>query len=454
MKKTVLTSLIFSYLSLYYSITTNAQSLSFTDAVTEMAQENKKLKGIEKQEDASSFATKAIKSYRLPSLSITGAYTYLNDDIGFDFNNYRNQLGGLLQLPNPDILGNWGYTLQKQNFGLVSANLTWPIFTGGKIKAGIKAETIKHDIKKEATKQTKNNLITELATRYFQTQLATQVVSVRQTALKTAENHLYNAKKLEQNGIIANVETMQSEMAYTDALRELNASKQDETLARVALFGVLSSAERADSLSTALFNITTLQPLNYYQEAAKQHYPKLVEAKLQKALSEQNIAAKKGNYLPDIALLGKHILLRDNIPFENIKWFVGAGMKINVFNGLKNSYELREAKAIGESADLLIAQAERDLQTLIKKHYNEISKQQEQYTSLQKSITFAEELLRVRKKAFTEGFASATDVDDANLYLASIKIKRLQALYSMDKSLAELLETCGLSNEFSTYILH
>jgi len=34
--------------------------------------------------------------------------------------------------------------------------------------------------------------------------------------------------------------------------------------------------------------------------------------------------------------------------------------------------------------------------------------------------------------------------------LASIKIKRYQALFEMDKTLAQLLETCGMSDKFTS----
>ena len=76
----------------------------------------------------------------------------------------------------------------------------------------------------------------------------------------------------------------------------------------------------------------------------------------------------------------------------------------------------------------------------MKKQYTEIEKQREQYLSLEESLRFA------------EGLSTSTDVADANLYLASIKIKRYQALFEMDKTLAQLLETCGMSDKFSEQV--
>lgn len=113
---------------------------------------------------------------------------------------------------------------------------------------------------------------------------------------------------------------------------------------------------------------------------------------------------------------------------------------------------MAQAKAQRESVEQLTAQAEKDVQTLVKKHYTEIEKQREQLQSLQESLEFARELVRVRNQAFSEGLSSSTDVADANLYLASIEIKYYQALFEMDKVLAQLLETCGLSGEYANYM--
>ena len=47
---------------------------------------------------------------------------------------------------------------------------------------------------------------------------------------------------------------------------------------------------------------------------------------------------------------------------------------------------MAQAKAQRESVEQLTAQAEKDVQTLVKKHYTEIEKQREQLQSLQESL--------------------------------------------------------------------
>lgn len=443
------------------------QELSYNQALDKMYGGNQKLKGIQKQKEASTFEEKTYKGLRLPQLSLNASYLHLSDPLSLNLNSARDRVGGnlaglagspmfspLVGRFLPLFQQDWSYEFQKADIVRVTADLKWVVFAGGKIKQAQKIGVLKTEIAQEEALKTEYALISELAERYFQTQLAQSAIKVREQALQSAKNHFENAQKLAKNGMVAQIETMQAEKAVTDAQRELLASQKDWELAQTALLGLMGEeAETFSELSTALFEVNLLQPLSFYQAKAKENYPTLVQARLKKEMAERNVKVQQSAYLPDVALIGKKYLYKSNLPItEPDNWYAGVGLQWNIFNGLQDKNRIAQAKATQESAELLTAQAERDIQTLVKKYYTEIEKQKEQLQSLEKSIHFAEELVRVRQKSFAEGFSTSTDVADAQLYLASIQIKRYQALFEMDKALAHLLEISGLSKEFVNYI--
>ena len=91
--------------------------------------------------------------------------------------------------------------------------------------------------------------------------------------------------------------------------------------------------------------------------------------------------------MPDVALIGKKYLWSKNLPLtEPDNWAVGVGLQWNIFNGFSDKNKVAQAKAQRESVEQLTAQAEKDVQTLVKKHYTEIEKQREQLQSLQESL--------------------------------------------------------------------
>ena len=113
-----------------------------------------------------------------------------------------------------------------------------------------------------------------------------------------------------------------------------------------------------------------MRSLDYYQEQAKQNFPSIVQAHLKKELTEQNVKAQYAAYLPDVALIGKKYLWSKNLPLtEPDNWVVGVGLQWNIFNGFSDKNKIAQAKAQRESVEQLTAQAEKDVQTLVKKHY-------------------------------------------------------------------------------------
>ena len=312
-----------------------AQSLSFPEALERMRGANQKLKGMEKQTEASYYGEKNYKGLYLPQLSLNASYAHLSDPLSLSFDKYKQpiqahlgQMGSTIPAPMRPMLApvftqmmgrlqplfaqEWRYQFQEQDIWKVSADLRWVLFAGGKVRVGNKVGQLNHEIAKVESQKTENMLISELAERYFQVQLAQQALQVRQKALQTAEQHYSNAQKLEKNGMVAPVE------------------------------------------------VAPLQRLDYYQAQAKQNYPAIVQAHLKKELTEQNIKAQQAAYLPDVALIGKKYLWSKNLPLtEPDNWVVGVGLQWNIFNGFSDKNKIAQAKAQREGVELLTAQAER-----------------------------------------------------------------------------------------------
>lgn len=428
------------------------QSLSYQQAKTTMVENNKKLQSLSKQLEMDDYARKQASALRLPELKLTGMAVQLDEDLGLNLNDKRDQFAQLLQLPSSEILGSWNFVLQEKSFWMVGLDMKYPVFTGGKINAAVKAAELKSEMKKQEVSKEQNALLSELTTRYFQLQLALDAEKVRQQALDANKHHLDNARKLEANGLMASVETMQAEAAYADAGRELLAAQKDVVLAQTALAGTLGLDSLPGSPETPLFLPDALQPLEFYEEQAVQFYPDINKLFLMQELSQQGLKAKKAAYVPDVALMGNYRLAEGNLASVVPDWYLGVGFSFTLFDGLSRRNEVREYSTMKESIQLMREQATQDIRILVRKHYQELEKHAGQVAALAKDEAFAEELLRVREKAFVEGFSSSVDVVDANLYLASIRLKRLKSLCEYDLTLASLLEVCGDSYRFDSYI--
>lgn len=437
------------------SNTSYGQSLSFSEAMRVMNEENSLIKAMEKQEEVHQFEWKAMKGLRSPAVKAFGMGIYMDRSLGLNFNGLRNQVGDFVHLPDAEVLGNWSVDFNKRDMALGGVMATWPIFTGGKINAAVKAGKLKSEIGEKELEQTKHKLISELVVRYYSVKLAESALRVRQDVLVGMKKHQDDALKLEEYGMIAPVQRMAADVAVSDASRELDAAKKDATLARLALANTMEVEEVTADLSSDFFVLSQLEALDYYQLSAEEHYPALQKLSLQKELATQGVKAKQSANYPTVVAFGQTVLAHNNpisgldVLYDNNKpWAVGVGVTYTLFEGFKNRNEIKAAKATRESVALFEEKAKSDIKMLVAKLYQDIQKQQEQIDNLTTQETMATEYLRVRNKAFVEGFATSTEVVDAELNLSAVKLKKLQAHFYYVSNVASLFEYTGLSNEF------
>ena len=431
------------------------RAITLDEAIAVTLTENPAMKAAAYEERAAQQQRRAAIGLRMPQINLTGAYAYLGKDIGFDFNDLKtpvNDLAGKILgsgliapelipsiqgLLNPMMNADWFLTLQDRSLGFVGGEVTLPIWMGGKINAANRAARLNERTAAEQGNQTRNALISELVERYFGLALATQVVAVRQQVADGVRRHLEDARVLEKNGMIARSERLYVEFKMAEAERELaNAKLQAETL--------------SSALSNTLGRESDWRPVTALDLAAARN-PQLTEVSLKRQLAEENVRAQRSAFLPQVVAMGGGSFYNYQVAGFVPRWAVGVGVNIKLFDGLNREYKYSAAKQTVSRVGELQNKASQDIAVLVEKLYNQMMNYRNQMTSIEASLAFAEEYLRMKNSAFREGMSSATDLIDAELNLAGVRTERLQAAYNFDVLLAQLLEAAGISDEFAAY---
>ena len=286
--------------------------------------------------------------------------------------------------------------------------------------------------------------------RYFGLALAMQVVEVRRQVVDGVRRHLEDAIALEKNGMIAQSERLYVEFKMAEAERELaNAKLQAETIAS-ALSNTLGR-ENAWQPVTSMFMIDKVEDLAYYQDLAQDRNPLLNQVSLKRQLAEEGVRVQRAEFLPQVAAIGGGSFYNYQVSGIVPRWAVGVGVNIKIFDGLNREYKYSAAKQTARRVGALQNKAGKDISVLVEKLYNQMMNYRNQMTSIDASLAFAEEYLRMKNAAFLEGMSSSSDLIDAELNLAGVRTERLQAAYNFDLLLAQLLETAGISDEFPAY---
>mgnify|MGYP002442441565 CR=1 FL=1 len=441
--------------------------LSLDEAVAVTLTENPALKAAAYEERAAQQQRRAAIGLRMPQINVTGAYAYMAKDIGFDFNDLKGPVkegvtalvqNGLIPadkiptlqgLLNPMMDADWFLKVQDQSLGFVGGEVTVPIWMGGKINAANRAARINEKTAVAQGNQTRNALISELVERYFGLALATQVVAVRQQVVDGVRRHLEDARALERNGMIAQTERLYVEFKMAEAERELaNAKLQAETIAS-ALSNTLGRESDWRPV-TAMFLLAKVEDLAYYQDLAQARNPLLSQVSLKRELAQEGVRAQRADFLPQVAAIGGSLY---NYQVAGLvpRWAVGVGVNIKIFDGLNREYKYSAAKQTVRRVGELQNKAGKDIAVLVEKLYNQMMNYRNQMTSIDASLKFAEEYLRMKNAAFLEGMSSSSDLIDAELNLAGVRTERLQAAYNYDLLLARLLEAAGISDEYPSY---
>ena len=393
----------------------------------------------------------AADALRWPKLEASARVTRIDDPITFDLEPIRKVILSLHPAVPAALVPPFTLDVQDDLYERADVRLTWPLFTGGRIDAARDAARAREADAGAQLRAVGDALATEVVRRYYAVRLAERARAIRAEVLSALDEHLRNARRLEEEGFLSRAERLHAEVARTEAERELKAAGHDLALAREGLASVLSlPGEEADGLATTtpLFVPAQLPPLPELKSAARGANPALARLDAAASLASAGLAAEKGRWYPEVALFGLRELYKPGLTLLDPTWAAGFSARVTLFDGFSRERGIAAAKERGARVAELAARARRDVETLVEKRYREARKAQEQVEAFAAALELARENVRVRTRAFEEGVATSLDVVDARLSLAKVELGRLAAARDLDVALAELLEAAGRTERY------
>ncbi|WP_325894759.1 TolC family protein [Grimontia sp. NTOU-MAR1] len=442
----------------------NADPMSFQQAWQSVLTRNDSIAAERANVQRAEHMRNAASAHHLPSISLSGNYTRLDQDVELKPSQLAHHMNGgdalgQLAASVPQLgalMGNLDNllttTLADRDIYTSSIRAIWPIFTGGRILAAQDIANAQRDEASYLMQMAQQAKFEDLSKVYFATVLAEQVLHTRIDVEQGLATHLDHAKKLEEQGQIARVERLQAEVSYDKAKTERRKAERDLEITQAALQTLVKSNSPVTP-SSALFTQENVPAMAPFMRKTLADYPglKVLDAKRHQADGLINL--ERGKFYPQVYLYGNYNLYEgDSLTAELAPdWAVGVGVSIPLIDNGGRSDKVKAAHSKALQVQHLRAQAEQDLSLLIEKTWREAGQALEEYQGLDSSIALARENLRLREKAFAQGLSTSLDVVDAELYLASIKTQQLAASYQYVLSLSRLLAVSGEMNRFPDF---
>ncbi|EGR0364441.1 TolC family protein [Vibrio cholerae] len=451
-------SLSLAICSILFMPIAHAAPLSFQEAWDLLQQQNNSLAAQRANVERYAHLKDATQNLNLPSVSVGANFTRLDQDVTLSGKQIFDSTGQALPALPPTLaqlvagIGSIQSTITERDIFTSSIRAIWPIFTGGRITAAQNAAAGKEDEAQSQLAMEIQARYEDLAKYYFSVVLAKEVLATRIAVEEGLTQHRDNALKLEQQGQIAHVERLQADASLDKAKVERKKAQKTLDIAQSALTQILGATETVEP-SGMLFINTSLPPMHAFIEQTLNTYPglSLLDAKEKQASSL--IKAEQGKYYPEVYLYGDYSLHEDDSLASQMKpdWLVGVGVNIPLIENTGRSEQVKAANSAVNQVRYLKAQAKQDLSVLVEKTYLEAEQALEEVTGLNSSLNLAQENLRLRQKAFSQGLSTSVDVVDAELYLASIRTQQSLASFNYLISLNKLLALSSEMSSFSTY---
>lgn len=451
-------SLSLAICSILFMPIAHAAPLSFQEAWDLLQQQNNSLAAQRANVERYAHLKDATQNLNLPSVSVGANFTRLDQNVTLSGKQIFDSTGQALPALPPTLaqlvagIGSIQSTITERDIFTSSIRAIWPIFTGGRITAAQDAAAGKEDEAQSQLAMEIQARYEDLAKYYFSVVLAKEVLATRIAVEEGLTQHRDNALKLEQQGQIAHVERLQADASLDKAKVERKKAQKTLDIAQSALTQILGATETVEP-SGMLFINTSLPPMHAFIEQTLNTYPglSLLDAKEKQASSL--IKAEQGKYYPEVYLYGDYSLHEDDSLASQMKpdWLVGVGVNIPLIENSGRSEQVKAANSAVNQVRYLKAQAKQDISVLVEKTYLEAEQALEEVTGLNSSLNLAQENLRLRQKAFSQGLSTSVDVVDAELYLASIRTQQSLASFNYLISLNKLLALSSEMSSFSTY---
>jgi outer membrane protein len=258
--------------------------------------------------------------------------------------------------------------IQSQQVYLGALRLTYPLFTGFAVSAGIDAAKIEAMKAQLSEEDTRRNLYLHLVQAYAQAVMAKSIIQADTEAAKAMNDSYAKAKGFYDKGLLAESDLLRIK---ADRLSIDAALIRDKNLYR-------SSLLRLSYLSDT--NVTAVSPLPQPQQTAPgdalkealNERPDLKALRAQLHLAKTRETAADSGYYPKVSVYGQLASQGDTLALDGDgytnkdKSAAGFEVTYNLFSGFKTSSEHQAAQAAQLSARWAIAAYEKQIETEIR----------------------------------------------------------------------------------------
>lgn len=374
------------------------------------------------------------KNKQLPDLKLSGNYLRLTN-ANIDLKTSQNSEGEGSSSPH----------INQAAYGM--ANLSLPLFAGGRIRYGIASAKYLLEAAKLNAGSDKNAIAFNITEAYVNLFKAAQMVGVIRENLLVSQKRDADFLNMENNGIIARNDRLKAQLQTSDIELQLLEAENNFNIANTNMNFLLGLPESTviQVDSAFIHQQIDARRFNDYEQLALQNRKDIQSLEYQQKAAIVQTRAAKAEHLPTLALTGGY-MAADIPKFLTLTNAVNAGVGIqyNLANLWKSNAVLKQSKA--RETQLIASQAllADDIRLGVNRDYQKAFVAKRKIEVYEKAQLQAAENYRITKNKFDNSLVTITDLLDANVALLSTRINLLNARADAALAYRKLLQATGI----------
>lgn len=413
-------------------------AVTLEEALERASQNNPMVQAARREVEASLGQKREARSYFLPDVTFTETFSRTDNPVYVFMGKLTQERFGMTDFALPGL----NRPAPLNNFQS-RAELTLPLFTGGKLAAAYRAAGLGVEAAQSRSAFADSSLRRGVTEAFFGSLLAQRAVSVMDETVKTAEAHLAQVEAMHRQGLVLDSDLLRMRVFVSDMRQQRAARDADARVARAYLAYAMGFEGRVEPKGDFVPPAEPLPSLETAVEAALASRGDLQAASFEARQAELGTRMARSDYFPQVGALAAYEQDTEDFSGHGKNWMVGVQVRLPLFDGGARSGRLLTASSRQFQAQKALEDARNRVRVEVQEALLRAQAAAERVEVTAQSEEQARENQRIVALRYREGLASITDLLDADTALTAASLGRAQAVHDLLVSRARLQWAMG-----------
>lgn len=340
----------------------------------------------------------------------------------------------------------YSYSASANSFSNQIA-LNLPLYTGGKIEAGIEQAELNYKISDLDVQQSRQQIKLNATNGYYTILQSINALKVSQESVDMMNAHLKNVQAQYGVGVVAKSDVLRSEVELANYQQTLIVAQNNYDLAVSKFNNVLglpleTEVKVKDELQHVKYQLSLNDSITY----AMSHRPENIQADYAVEIAKKSVKIAQSGKLPTVAASAATGWSDTTFPgTDNNTWSIGLSATWTAFDSGVTDSKIKQSDLAVTKALQQAQQTKDSIQLEVRQAYLNMNEADKRINTTQVAVDKAEEDFKISGVRYSAGVGTNIDVIDAQVALTQAKNNYIQALYDYNTSKANLDKAMGIA---------